>query len=468
MPGIFRNSPVDSLTSAVNSLHERQRSAQQGQMQMMELESNLQEREAERKLLPERLALEEKRLDYEVKMGEMGMDIEVAKAGMQIVTQQLNNMTQLDQFIFDKSMRPFDVVKKRLENRMLAANAAYLPVELRLRTLQLEQMNNVNGIVALSTALDLNLNSMVKSVMATRDAVATQTIAAQWLKDKSYTTTGHSRIPVFINKGQEQLFKSARKGNPEITEESFISDSMLDIGEAMERIGDFVNEKGEWVNRPDEVFGEVLKQATEEIYSDKLINLARTNKKYMDSINRIDEIDNLSVEDSNENTDKEKERLRKEILNSIEYDGKQFQFRDYNSVGGGNASTMIWDSVYNDTEAIINFKTYMMANAEISKQNYISSTQIGLVDLISQKTRNIASGKTSEAGQALIGEAENNFNLISEEFLNAIGNSGWQNEEDTKALKSMILRNPKQFGVTDLDGDDDIAEYFYGSPTFNR
>jgi len=478
MPNVFRNSPIDSLTMAVNSLQERQQEAQRGQMQMMQLESDLADKEAERKLMPQRLELEEAKLNHTTMMEERGMNIEVAKAGMEIGTQRLMNMLQLDEFTYQKTLRPYEKMQRRLEIEMMGLKRWALPFQLQSDIRKGIQTNDVMGLVKLAAALDGTLNSIAKSEVSVGSAMAKQGEAQQWFAASAYTQKeGHGGkiLTDFHNKGQEQLFKGSQELNKEVTEESFISDTMAGIVLEAERSGDFIDNKtGNWTDKGDTVLLDNLKSASAIVYADKLSDWAFAEGKfknvkvegYSEKINvpqRIKAIREVPDAKMTKEMYDELRDLEDGLMQSIKFDGKSFKAEDWRSVEGAPANEMAWDAFHANTEAMTNFKTLMISNSNISRQSNISGSIMQVVDLITQKSQDIAGGVADPKAEDAIGQMQEGWSIQRDDFLKGIRDSGWETEDDTQELKRIILLNPEKFGIIGLTGDETISNYFYGN-----
>lgn len=347
MARMFQNSALDSLTSSVNLLHQRQRTSEEGQMKMMQLNSQLATEQAERDLLPRRLKLEEERIGHQLNMEKAGFSLEVIGAHDQLKTSALNRSLARAQENRASKLAPHALTVARLNaeetqirfnglpgllmreaDAMRAGTAAVVGQEQRaselhpftveeakdagdLRDIELA-LREVTAETEASQAVQMQILYGISNMAQNAEpriaasTAATEQISAGGLKqDDAMLGLKQTLLNVnpetgaitgFKNKGFNQLFRSSPKTNNEYdqTPDAYFNSFMNEVLGMASKKGNWIVD-GEYQNPSTGKRGDDLANAAYSVVKPRLLhhmetNLAKQYKREFEQLNAIKEL----------------------------------------------------------------------------------------------------------------------------------------------------------------------------------
>jgi hypothetical protein len=153
MKGMYNTNALEGFTNAVEGIRADQRAQDENRMRMRALDSQLATEKAERDLLPARLALDSKKLEYEMTIGKMDMLLKTASTVDVLQTNSLDRTIKTDQHGEWKDVTPLRKGMMNLEYQMASMNAFARTVEIGHQFRQWAQQDLYGPLYAMATFL---------------------------------------------------------------------------------------------------------------------------------------------------------------------------------------------------------------------------------------------------------------------------------------------------------------------------
>lgn len=150
MQRMYNTDALQTFIGAVEGVRADQRAADENQMRMMALESQLATEQAERDLLPMRLELESKKLNYEMQMGKVDMLLKVAGSVDQLQTNQLSREVTTFELGEKQWASPYNRALMQLQYQDATLDSWYKPYYNAAKLEQMVQMNITGPLHAMA------------------------------------------------------------------------------------------------------------------------------------------------------------------------------------------------------------------------------------------------------------------------------------------------------------------------------
>jgi len=463
MPNVFRNSPIDSLTQSVNALRGRQMQAEENQMRMMSLNSELANQEAERKLLPQKLKLEEDRLGYEVALKERGMDIETAKTAESILSSRMNRAVTMNQEHRAAQRQPFEMARLEYETRAIAQKLAYLPAQLELGLISDMQQNVVKGMQALTMGMPMITDTMKNLQEVGITAGGVMGNALHTLNNRFYRVSPQdpNKILGFSHPGMKQMYQISKGQEGLETVDGFAGQTLNEVmGRASEGGGFF--QDGKWQEPSDGQITASLIKATSDVFKPKLLTWARQkeSKKFASQFAVIDRV-NAARESNQQIPIDDLEAYKKasdQIMGHISVNEKG-EFKVEDEATGGDISMTIWENFYGGTQSTQSARDYMIGANEINTAQAAMGTALDIMNKSATLGTDILGGATSPEAQKAIAKSAALFHIDQEKLtarLESMYNGQTENE-----LAIDMFTSPAEWGIIGVNASEQWGRHFF-------
>lgn len=463
MPNFFRNSPIDSLTSSVNSLRRRQMESQETQVRMMQVNSELEQKDAERRLLPKRLELESTKLEHEMKLQEVGMNLEVIKTAQSVQSERLKNGIMLEQALFDRQKRPYELEQLMLETESSAVRYTYLEAMMEAGLIKTVQQNTFNALDILGRSMNMFATTLGQLGAQIEDAQTTRDESAQVWGQSMFGQSWDSK-PKFQYPALHELHQSYLIQNPDASPEAFAAHLRDMIFSTASDIGGFTNAQGEFTNPSDPDMAKALEEAASKVFKEKILqNLLERKSKdrnYSAAIARYNELEAADITSLDDDQTAELEKLRKGLIDSVHFKDGRFSYKGYGALPDKPVQDLLWPAFFGSPEVTANARTYMESTNKIGTRLVFQNVIMGIIQEGGESGLDLLAGKSPGKDKALsqVRESKAAYEIEKEKFLEVF-NENWNDDADS--IINRIIANPEAFGISGVDGDQALADILH-------
>lgn len=461
MPNIFRNSPIDSLTQSVNALRSRQLQAQDNQVRMMELSSDLATKEAERQLLPRRLEMEERRLTYEMELGKTQMDLEVVKTVEGVLSTRMSRAIAMNEEFRSQKRLPFEMAQLDIETRALALELSFLPVLKKLELIGKVNMNTLVPLQKLTASIPGLVQGQLGAQQSKITSSAVQGEAIQQFTGGMFTQTADGTVVGIKHKGMRQMYDVTRQTDAALSVGGFAGKIINDVMMGAAEAGGFLDERGMWTNPTDAQVEEALIKQTRETFEPKLIAMAMKDRdKFATQIDVLTAVQ--STRDRGQVPSPEQllfeEQAKDQMLAHItlEQNGK-FKFHD--EPQPGSVTLSIWENFFGGPNAVVAARDYISASSDFNKAEIFSSGMIEAINKVSTSSTAVLAGETPQQAKDLLEEVDV-FRIEYEEFIKRMDEI--HGEMSPSEMSVDMFENPSAWGIFGIEPNKEWGLHFFG------
>lgn len=464
MPNFFRNSPIDSLTASVNSLRRRQMESQETQVRMMQVNSDLEQKDAERRLLPKRLELESVKLEHEMKLQDVGMNLEVIRTAQSVQSERLKNALMLDQALFDRKKRPFEMEQLMIETDAAATRYTYLDAMMKADLIKVVNQNTFNALDILGRSLNMfattlgQLSAQIDDAQLNRDSSAK--VWSQSMFGQSWDSTPKFQYPAI-----QELFKSHLKQNPDSSPEDFAANLRDNIFSMASDLGGFKNDEGEFTNPDEANMKAALQKASGIVFKEKILQNLLERKsgdnQYKTAIARYNELEAADITSLTKEEKDELTMIRDGLVSSVHFNDGRLSYKGYGARADKVAQDMLWPAFFSGPEVAANARTYMESTNKIDTRLAFQNVIMGIIEEGGLSGLGLLSGKSTPQKDKALAQVEKSkvaYKVDKEAFLENF-NENWNGDADS--IINRIIAHPEAFGVSGTAGDQALADILH-------